>query len=439
MKLMIYLRPKSKQFFFNVINQVFVNPYIVTYSDYRNVGDYWAGKYLYNDKYEFYNQDFEKVAYDIIHRCRTLRNMSREQSHSLALRYWNGMNEFFLENRFDYLICTPVDCYALDIICRMANRYDVNIISITGAPFYGHAKITVRGEYNLVRQEVPDEEVEEYVQSMTEVKYLTPSEIKNVTKNHCSIYKYFFRRKLIENLYYPLMKLIECDPLNYHYNIFDLKGIHFHDIYDSRFECRFKRLSDIKFDRLKTVYYPMHLVPEDTTDYWCPDVKISRYEEFVINMIETADPGIALIIKEHPAMYGKRRLRFYDELNSYSNVILLHPMDRSNELILMVDNVVVDNGTVGIEALLRGKRVISLSENYYNDFHPNARLWNRITQESLNTPIEDYSNEKFINDLLKGCFISNFSNSTKGIPASNVNQVVDGFRDFIKSNNWAIE
>lgn len=58
-------------------------------------------------------------------------------------------------------------------------------------------------------------------------------------------------------------------------------------------------------------------------------------------------------------------------------------MDRSNELLNMVDNVLVDTGTVGVEALLRGKRVISLSDNYYSDLHPNIVRSGSVTREVL--------------------------------------------------------
>ena len=152
-------------------------------------------------------------------------------------------------------------------------------------------------------------------------------------------------------------------------------------------------------------------------------------------MIHNADSGITFIIKEHPAMYGRRLLSFYDELNAIPNVILLHPMDRSNNLLLEVDNVVVDNGTVGIEALMRGKRVICLSDNYYYRFHPNAFRRDCVTMESLSLPLQEYDNRIFMKNLLQGCFVSNFKNSTNGIPTSNPDQVIKGIRTYLEISN----
>lgn len=434
MNILIYVRPKSENFFRSVANNVFDDPQIVTFSDFNNLADVWAGKFIYSDDYDRPNADFEKEAPDILPRCRTLRKMNQEKAYSLALRYWNGMEEFFSQNKFDYLLTIPVDCYSLDIICRIAQKHNIHIISIIGSPFQGRAKITLRGEYNKVREDVPDSEIKELIDKMTKVNYLSPSEIKNVTKNHSSIIKFYTRRWLIENIYYPLLKLINRDPLNYHYNIYEVKGIPIRKRIDRNFEKRFKHISDLNIEPKSTVYYPLHLIPEATTDYWCPDIHVANYNKFILDMINNADPRITFIIKEHPAMYGRRDLDFYDKLNSIPNVILLHPMDRSNNLLQEVENVVVDNGTVGIEALLRGKRVICMSENYYYKFHPNAFRVNKVSIESLSFPLQKYNNQEFAKALLQGCFPSDFRNSRNGIPQSNVSQVVKGIKSYIQIN-----
>lgn len=436
MKVLIYLRPKAEDFFLRVAKGVFIEPKIVTYSDYNHIADHWAGKYIYSEKYDGENQEFESEAADIIPRCRTLRKMDPNLAYKLARRYWNGMEEFFSQNHFDYLLTIPVDCYSLDILCRIAEKNGVKIISFIGSPFAGHAKLTVRGEFRKVRNKVPESDVQKFVEMMTQTSYLSPSEIRNVRKNHWSIYKYHIRRKLIEYLYYPLHKAKERDPWNYHYNIYEVKGTPLKHKYNRQFEKKFTHIDELKIDPKSTVYYPMHLIPEATTDYWCEDIKVAHYDQFVLNMVAQSEQGITFIIKEHPAMYGRRLLSFYDKLNSLPNVILLHPMDRSNNLLLEVENVVVDNGTVGIEALMRGKRVLCLSDNYYCRFHPNAFRVDRVTQDALKLPLHDYDNYEFMRTLLEGCFPSDFRNSTSGIPASNPEQMIEGVSSYLEINNY---
>lgn len=434
MNVLLYVRPKAIEFFTAVADMVFQNTRIVTYSDYNGIADFWAGKYIYNDEYDRQNDEFEKQVDDILPRCRTLRRMNHDLAYKLARRYWNGMEEFFSEQNFDYLLTIPIDCYTLDIIVRVAERHGVHIISFVGSPFENRAKLTVRGEYNRVRDDVPQEEIKMFVDKMMRISYLSPSEKDNVKQNHYSIYKYYIRRFLIEYFYYPLKKWQDKDPWNYHYNIFEVKGIPFKTIYNKKFESYFSHLKDVSFEREKTVYYPMHLIPEATTEYWCPDIAVTDYNKFILNMIKAADKGITFIIKEHPAMYGRRQLSFYEELRTLPNVILLHPMDRSNNLLLEVDNVVVDNGTVGIEALMRNKRVLVLSDNYYYRFHPNAHLIDRVTEDSLEIPLVEYDNYKFMNNLLEGCFESDFCNSTDGIPQSNPKQMADGIISYLNLN-----
>lgn len=432
MKVLIYVRPKSENFFRTVVEGLFANPEVITYSDYNYIADFWAGTYIYSEQYDKPNDEFEKLSGDILPRCRTLRKMKPELAHKLALRYWNGIEEFFSKYQFDYLFTMPVDCYTLDILCRIAQRNGVNIISPVGSAFEKHATLTVRGEYTKVREVISEEEINRFVEKMTQVNYLSPTEIRNVQKSHKSIYYYHFRRFLIEYGYYPLMKLRDKDPWNYHYNIYEVKGIHLRERYTKEFESKFTHIDELQIDRKTTVYYPMHLIPEASTDYWCSDIKVTNYNQYILNMICNADPKITFIIKEHPAMYGRRLLSFYDELKSLPNVILLHPMDRSNNLLLEVDNVVVDNGTVGIEALMRGKRVICLCDNYYQAFHPNAFLRERVTMDSLNLPLEEYDNHLFMKNLLQGTFVSDFNNSTNGIPNSDPNQLIKGIRTYLE-------
>ena len=434
MKIFTYIRPKAKEFFYNTIQEAFQNPEITSFSDFRGLADLWAGNFLYDVKYDKPNEAFENEVDDILPRCRTLRAMSREQAYLQARRYWNGIEEIFSRTHYDYAVILPVDCYTLDIIDRVAKRYGTHVIAFIGSIFEGHSKITIRGEYTSVGRNVSDDEVAGYVEKMTQVQYLTPSETKNVKRKHDYIYKFYFRRKLIETVYYPLLKLRDRDPWNYHYTMYYLKGKPFRLFYNRKFDNYFKRLSDIKIDPKNMVYLPMHLIPEATTDYWCPNVEECNYRKFIVDTVKRADPEITFIIKEHPAMYGRRELSFYDELNSMQNVILLHPMDRSNKLLEEIETVVVDNGTVGVEALMRHKRVLTISDNYYHRFHPNAIVVERITKEAMKMPLQEYDNIAFLRPILEGVFPARFINSRNGIAKSDSHAVAEGIRMYLRHN-----
>ena len=114
------------------------------------------------------------------------------------------------------------------------------------------------------------------------------------------------------------------------------------------------------------------------------------------------------------------------------NVELIHPMVRSNELLERVDNVLVDDGTVGIEALLRGKRVISLEKNYYSELHPNISVESRVSKSSLMRALEDPEPTKMVTSLLADMFPSDYSNG-KAQGSCSAESVAAGIRLYFES------
>ena len=58
---------------------------------------------------------------------------------------------------------------------------------------------------------------------------------------------------------------------------------------------------------------------------------------------------------------------YYDKLRRLPNVILINPSEDSHKLIRNADLVIVVVGTVGWEALLYGKPVITLGNVFFND------------------------------------------------------------------------
>ena len=172
----------------------------------------------------------------------------------------------------------------------------------------------------------------------------------------------------------------------------------------------FDHVDNLEFDATNAVYLPMHLIPEATTSYWCDKVPHLGYLEYLLDIIDNSTRNAQFFIKEHPSMYGKRALSFYRELLSRKNVVLIHPLDRSNSFLEKVSTVAVDTGTVGVEALLRGKRVLCFSDNYYSALHPNARRVDAASEKDLISPLSDFDAVEFSKRLLDGWFPSDYVN-----------------------------
>ncbi len=124
------------------------------------------------------------------------------------------------------------------------------------------------------------------------------------------------------------------------------------------------------YDRLDpsrpSVYFPLHV----TDDYkirriipHCED-QLSLVEQ----VADTLPPGIDLVLKEHPMSVGRNSLRLLRRLRARPNVRLVAPGHSSHDLIRRAEAVVVISSTVGLEALLYKKPVLTLGQPFYGGF-----------------------------------------------------------------------
>jgi hypothetical protein len=113
-------------------------------------------------------------------------------------------------------------------------------------------------------------------------------------------------------------------------------------------------------------YFPLHVVPEATTMTLAP----SYLDQMsLIRDISNAIPGNStLIVKEHPAMLGKRELSAYKEIKKNNNVKLVSMNVSSSDLIKYSQAVITITGTSGMEAIFMKKPVITFGKTSYNFF-----------------------------------------------------------------------
>lgn len=156
----------------------------------------------------------------------------------------------------------------------------------------------------------------------------------------------------------------------------------------------YKKLSDIKNE--KYFYFPLHF-PEDSQ--LIVRGKPFMSQEFIVEVVSRYIPyPYKLVVKEHPHSRGFYNMKMLKRIHDLHNVILLPPLTNSHLIIPKADAVVVINSTVGFEALLYKKPVISLEDSFYrglgltlNVNHlddlefivPKALNW-KITDEMLN-------------------------------------------------------
>lgn len=427
---LLYERPFSAKLFRDVIQKVHGDADVTGVSSYRGSSDIWSGEYLYDAMLDYDSGISEEEIRDIIVRDRSLTAMPYERARRIVTRFWNGAQKLFEQGKFDYLYTINIDCYEIDILLRLADRFRVIPISFVGCFIPGYTFLTLRGERRKLDRPVSDCEAEAVTKKLLDKYYLPPSEQHNVKKQEADVRKYFYRRLLIERLYNPLQRAIQRDPDNLIFNVPLIGHSRLTDYMTDSYDKYFVPLDELNIDRGTTVYHPLHVIPEASTSYFCQDVAKLGYEKYVCSIIENADPGINFLIKEHPGMYGRRKLAFYDKLNSYPNVQLISPFASSNELLEMVDTVVVDNGTVGFESLLRGKRVLALEDNYYDDLHPNVFRISSLKKGDLSKPLQAYDSVTTVKSLLTDLFPSDYSNNKQQETCS-ADQIADGVRMYL--------
>lgn len=397
MKILIYMRPNSEDFLTRLAREIDPECEITKICDFKNHGDIWCGQYLYQNKSK--DDISEDVLADIRLRCRFLRKQKVDFAYMLIKRYYYGIKKIFSDIKPDVVLAQLPDNYCMDIIQRVALEMDVTLINMVGEFIKGYSRMTLRGEYIYTR-ESSISEAKKVVDYLLDKEYTGnyAKDVGNSSKQHA---KRFIRRKLIENLYYPLKKRLEGDKYNYHYNTLFYKGMSLSQVVSKKIDSLFVDIKDLSFDK-SCVYVPLHVYPEATVDYYCKNIQLALYEDYMVDLLKKSDADVTLIVKEHPAMYGARNSKFYYELKTIKNVVLVNPYIDSNYILSNVDYVLTFSGSVGVEALIRKKVVFTLIDNYYSNLSPNAHGIERIKKEMLNYRYTEYDPEIFMKDLLEG-------------------------------------
>lgn len=403
MNILIYVRKWNKEYFTDVITKTFTDCRIIYYSDFKELGNIWTGDFIYSEQKADYNLD-ETEKRDIYQRCRFLRTRDYENADVLITKLYCGLMDYFNHHNIDLIITQIIDCYTLDVLCRTGIKQKIPVISFVQNFIRGYSRFTIRGERIDLNRDVTADEIEAVYNMLNNDSY-KPDFSLNKRVYRTDLFKRWVKNWVKCNIYYKFKMMITSDKDNYHYNAAA-----------GDFTQILKRTSDTLFYTLNTldnnmeyVYLPLHFTPEATVDYWCKELENVDYEKSIIDFINSFPDKFCILIKEHPAMFGRRNFDFYEVLLNRENVKLVHPYEDSNKILGIVDTVIVHTGSVGVEALLRNKRVLCLTENYYSDLHPNAHYLRYITEDSLNVPIVEYDNKKFVKDLLQSMFQFKYS------------------------------
>jgi hypothetical protein len=100
------------------------------------------------------------------------------------------------------------------------------------------------------------------------------------------------------------------------------------------------------------LYFPLHYRPEDSVLTLSSQVSDEEVIFFVARQLSF---GVKLVVREHPLMFGERKIGFYRRLRSTANIVLVFDDHTSNNYIKNSLGVVGVSGTALLEASLIGK------------------------------------------------------------------------------------
>lgn len=302
-------------------------------------------------------------------RCRLLRNVpaarARALMHAMALVLAHELDSF----RPGAVLCHMVDEYVTHLLAILATRRGARFVGYAHSYFPGLLQLTQYahgGAFDV--REPADDEVERILDTIGQRIY---------RQNYMQRSSYTLARHLYGLARYRLKlavfrtkSILERDPWNLHYAITPF-------VVERRRLRDFPRGSDFAADWSKAlrelvarsgrpvVYLPLAYFPESTLDYWVRDTRILRYEDLSIEMIRTLARDHVVVVKEHLHMMGCRDSSFYPRLRAEAQVVSVHPHEYSNDVLAASDAVVLGAGSVGVEATIRDKPVLSYCDSSY--------------------------------------------------------------------------
>lgn len=361
---------------------------------------------------ELTEHDLEEVTA----RCRLLRNIDQAQARRLAHAMAITLASELTESAPHAVLSHWVDEYVTHLLSLLAAKRGIMYLGYAYSYFPGKAQLIqyAYGKAFIVRK--PDAaEVDAVYEAVSQrayrQNYLQPA--KYTRAQHV---KYMLRYRIKRLIFWAKGRL-ESDPWHLHYAItpfiVDRRRLSDYPSKSDFVKNWQDRLSAEKERRpgVSVVYFPLAYFPESAIDYWVQDRRILGYEALMLEAIKHLSQHMIVVVKEHLHMLGARNPRFYEALNALPDVISVHPSEYSNDVLAASDAVLLGGGSVGLEASLREKPIVSYCPTSFWFEASGASAidlgdtgnWHRVIASAIasHTPMSDAEKRDFIRKCLQ--------------------------------------
>lgn len=352
--------------------------------------DIKKGKYIYENDINIRVKAHEiSEIFEVFIRERYFRSqLNFVQSKNEILYTYSFFIDLLNSNKYHKIITLPVDNYIVDIMSRVANFYNIEVIGIQRFYKKNLVRLTLRGEYQKNR-DVPVNEITKFISEYhnSNDNAFAPKK-KKVYFELCKYY-FIYNIKLILH-YFLRFKILSDRKYKYKSTktqVYPKKIIQNSIIYNKFLNKNLTFLN--KLESKKTVYIPLHYYPEATVEYWVSNKKYSDYYTYLINVIDTlTQNNFRVLLKEHPAIYLKRDMANLTPILNNNDVYLFSPFINTKELFNYSDSVIVWTGTTGVESIMSRIPTYFIEKNFYSEgLYMN---WRDLLND--NSPIEQNPN-----------------------------------------------
>jgi hypothetical protein len=126
----------------------------------------------------------------------------------------------------------------------------------------------------------------------------------------------------------------------------------------------FSRMNEAELAAKPYIYLALHKEPELAINVQHPEWHSQK--NLIAWLSANLPAGYRLLVREHRFNAGRRPTRFYKDIRRYPGVTLVDAFDTPFKYIRHAALVTTDSGTTGFEALIFGRPLVLLGENYYS-------------------------------------------------------------------------
>ena len=166
-----------------------------------------------NKKTLFTETEIDNV-YD---RCRVLRSLPKDIAVEMIISYENVFEELFSTQQFHYIFSFPIDRYPMDVLERVAKRYNIEYFEVTACLFDNTSMLLKRGKVVKIPNGIEKSiSFDEAYSTLVSPKY-TPVYVRKPKKYNKIQWLKVFLWQYARDIVFKLIMILERDRRSLHY------------------------------------------------------------------------------------------------------------------------------------------------------------------------------------------------------------------------------